>query len=88
MEPTTAVSILLKLISHLVLIYVLIKPYLEYYTAQNYVPISAEYIESEISQCINGTWLTVEWTGQDHSDGYINCCCGRQLHSSETMLNR
>ena len=44
---------------------------MESHTAQKYVPIPAENIESEISQYVNGTWLTVEWTGQDHSDGYI-----------------
>ena len=73
MEPTTAVSILLKLLDlpSCFNIIVLIKPYLESHTAQKYVPIPAEYIESEISQCIDGTWLTVEWTGQNHSDGYI-----------------
>ena len=41
------------------------------HTAQKYVPLPAEYIESEISRCVDGTWLTVQWTGQDHSDGYI-----------------
>ena len=38
------------------------------HTAQKYVPLPAEYIESEM---VDDTWLTVQWTGQDESNGYI-----------------
>ena len=41
------------------------------YTAQKYAPLMADGIASEISQDPNGTRLTVWWTGQNHSDGYI-----------------
>ena len=44
---------------------------MEFYTGQKYAPLMANDIDSDISQDIDGTRLTVQWTGQDHSNGYI-----------------
>ena len=39
--------------------------------AQRYTPLLAEHIESDSSEHVDGTLVTVQWREQDHSDGYI-----------------
>ena len=45
--------------------------YIQCYAAQQYAPLMADEIHSEISRSLDGTQLRVWWKEQDRSNDYI-----------------